>query len=138
MSPIPSTLLLAAGAAIVGTLGTAHLVLTFWGPKLLPRDRSVREAMEGCSLVITDQTTYWRAWIGFNASHSLGAILFAAVYGYLALFHVEFLQQSRFLLGLGVATLLSYVALAQRYWFITPLIGTSSALALFLAGILLG
>ena len=26
--------------------------------------------------MITPQTTLWRAWIGFNASHSLAAILF--------------------------------------------------------------
>jgi hypothetical protein len=26
----------------------------------------------------------WKAWVGFNASHSYGAILFGLVYGYLA------------------------------------------------------
>jgi hypothetical protein len=33
----------------------------------------------------------WKAWIGFNASHSFGLILFGTVYAYLALAHGSFL-----------------------------------------------
>ena len=132
-----SIVMVAASALIVGGLGTAHLVLTFRGPKLLPRDLAVKTAMEGCSPVITRQTTYWRCWIGFNASHSLGAILFGVVYGYLAVAHPAFLFQSGFLLVLGFVTLLAYVALAKAYWFITPLTGMSSSLVLYAAGVLL-
>jgi len=128
---VSPALLVAASAAIVGALGAAHLVLTYFGPKLLPRDRSLVEAMRAVSPVITRRTTIWRAWIGFNVSHSLGAILFGLVYGYLALAHPGFLFASRFLLGVGLALLATYVVLAWRYWFATPLAGTSLAFVCF-------
>jgi hypothetical protein len=128
-------ILVAVSAAIVGLLGAGHLVLTFWGPKLLPRDRSLRGAMERTELVITKQTTVWRAWIGFNASHSMGALLFGLVYSYLAVAHDELLFQSFFLQAVGLSMLITYVVLAKLYWFITPFLGTSVALACFLAGV---
>jgi hypothetical protein len=128
--------LLAAG--IVGLLGTSHLILTFVGPKLLPRDRGLRAAMDAVAPVITSQTTIWRCWIGFNASHSLGAMLFGLVYGYLAVEPTRLLFSSYVLQVVGAATLLSYVVLARRYWFITPFVGTTLALLLFVGGLVAG
>jgi len=121
-------------AALVGLLGAAHLLITLRGPKLLPRDPSLKPAMERVSPKITRQTTMWRAWMGFNFSHSMGALLFGLVYGYLALFQGALLFQTVFLQALGLVTLVSYVALARLYWFVTPLIGTSLALLCYLAG----
>ncbi len=82
-------ILVATSAAIILMLGSAHLLYTFVGPKLLPRNSDLQSAMKSSSLVITKETTMWRAWIGFNASHSMGAILFGLIYGYLSLFHTE-------------------------------------------------
>lgn len=130
-------LLMVLAAAIIAGLGTAHLWLTFRGPKLLPRDRSVQQAMQGSSLHITQQTTVWRAWLGFNASHSLGAMLFGLIYGYLALRHADWLFASVFLLGLGLLFLLSFWLLARLYWFRTPLLGISLALVLYLSSLAL-
>jgi hypothetical protein len=116
--------LVAASAAIILLLGLLHLLYTFYGPKLLPRDRELQTRMQEVSPVITRQTTMWKAWVGFNASHSYGLILFGAVYGYLALVHSGFLFQSVFLLSLGLILLLGYVFLAKRYFFRIPLWGT--------------
>ena len=80
----------------------------------------------------------WRAWIGFNASHSLGAMLFGLVYGYLAVFHLELLLQSRFLLLLGALFLGSFVVLAKHYWFVIPLAGLIASTLLFVTGAALG
>lgn len=41
-------------------------------------------------------------WVGFNASHSYGLILFSAVYGYPALAHGDVLFHSIFLLTPGL------------------------------------
>jgi hypothetical protein len=81
---IPSVLV-AFSAAIILTLGMIHLRYTFSGPKLHPREEALEAQMKLVSPVITRETTMWKAWVGFNASHSYGAILFGAVYGYLAL-----------------------------------------------------
>lgn len=77
----------------------------------------------------------WRAWIGFNASHSFGAILFGALYGYLAICHSTFLFHSWFLLALGLALLLGYAVLAKIYWFRAPFRGIVLAAVLYLLGI---
>ncbi|PFH11659.1 hypothetical protein BCF11_4112 [Collimonas sp. PA-H2] len=115
--------LVAASAAIILLLGLVHLLYTFYGPKLLPRDRELQTRMQEVSPGITRQTTMWKAWVGFNASHSYGLILFGAVYGYLALAHSDLLFQSVFLLSLGLILLLGYVFLARRYFFRIPLWG---------------
>ncbi|UMZ14415.1 hypothetical protein I9018_12270 [Pseudomonas sp. MPFS] len=126
--------LLIAGAAIVLLLGTLHLIYTFATDKFQPRDPALAERMRAVAPVISAQTSLWRAWIGFNASHSLGAMLFGLVYGYLAWLHPELLQQAPGLLYLGLAFLAGLWVLAVLYWFRIPLVGISLALLLFAVG----
>lgn len=135
MSDLPP-LLVAGSAAIILLLGLVHLLYTFHGPKLTPRDRELQARMQQASPVITRQTTMWKAWVGFNASHSFGAILFGAVYGYLSLLHSAFLFQSKFLLSIGLALLLGYVFLGKRYWFSIPLRGILLATVSYALGLL--
>lgn len=115
-----SSWLIAASAAIILLLGLLHLVFTFHGNKLSPRDDRLLERMQAVSPRISRETSMWQAWIGFNASHSYGALLFGSVYGYLALLHGGMLGQSLFLLLLGQLLLLGYLWLAWRYWFSVP------------------
>jgi hypothetical protein len=122
-----------AGALIIGLLGGVHLAYTFFTGKFLPRDSALVDAMKATSPVLTRQTTMWKAWIGFNASHSLGAILFAAVYVLLAARHMEILAQSKALVLVGVATCLGYLWLAQAYWFRVPFTGIAISTACFIA-----
>ena len=130
----PSQALLVASAAIILALGLVHLLYTFTGTKLTPRDPALQAQMRQVSPVLTRRTTMWKAWIGFNASHSLGAILFGLVYGHLALAHPAFLFQSRFLLAVGLAFLCSYAALGRAYWFSVPNTGIALSLAAYVAG----
>ncbi len=127
-------ILIAASAALLGTLGGLHLLYTYRGRKLHPRDPALRQAMEGSALVITRQTTVWRANKGFNASHGLGLLSFAAVWGYLALWQPAVLGGSWFLSALGLAVLGAYGLLAWRYFFSVPLRGVAVAFALYAAG----
>jgi hypothetical protein len=131
-----STALIAASAAIILFLGLAHLLFTFYGPSFKPRDRDLQQRMRDVSPVISRETTMWNAWVGFNASHSFGAILFGAVYGYLALMHSAFLFRSGFLLTLGLVLLCSYLWLAKRYWFRIPFRGILLAVALYALALL--
>jgi hypothetical protein len=129
-------LLIAGGAAIILLLGLVHLLYTFHGSNLLPRDRELQARMQEVSPVITRETTMWKAWVGFNASHSYGAILFGAVYGYLSLAHSAFLFQSTFLLALGLLLLFGYVFLGKRYWFSIPFRGILLATTLYVLALL--
>ena len=93
--------------------------------------------MAEVSPVITTQTTMWKAWIGFNASHSYGAILYGLVYGYLALIHAQLLFGSTFLLGVGALLLVGYVFLGRRYFFSIPYRGILIATASYAAGLII-
>lgn len=133
---ILATSLFLASAVVMSLLGIAHLLFTFYGPKLRPRDPDLRTRMETVSPIISRETSMWRAWIGFNASHSFGALLFGAIYGYLSLLHRAFLLQSTFLLSVGLLLLVGYVVLAKRYWFSTPFRGVVLAAVLYVFGLL--
>lgn len=136
MTTLPS-ILIAVSAAVILLLGLLHLIYTFYGPKLLPRDPDLLLRMQEVSPVITRQTTMWKAWVGFNASHSFGAILFGVVYGYLSLVHAAFLFESIFLLLFGLTLLLGYVFIAKSYWFSIPLRGILLATVLYAASLVI-
>lgn len=129
--------LLAACAAIVLLFGVLHLLHTFRGPKLLPRDRELQTRMQETSPVIARQTTMWKVWVGVNASHSYGLILFGAVYGYLAIAHGELLFRSTFLLSLGLLLLFGYVFVCKVYFFRTPFRGFVVATSLYVIALVL-
>lgn len=127
--------LMASSAMIALLLGVIHWVYTFSGTNLLPRDSSLRAAMSEAPLSITRETTVFRAWLGFNASHSMGLLLFGLLFGFLALYHPELLFGSAFLLAVGFATLAGYLVLCKLYWFSVPLAGVILALVCYAASI---
>ena len=127
--------LMTLSALVVLTLGVLHLVYTFSGTKLTPRDPALQVRMNEVPLVITRQTTVWRAWIGFNASHSMGAILFGLVYGFLANAHPELLFSSAFLLAVGAVMLGGLAVLAKLYWFRIPFAGVVISLACYVLSV---
>jgi hypothetical protein len=130
-----ASVLMMLGAGAILALGMAHLVFTFHGPKLLPRDPALPARMRASTLVLTPQTDVWRAWLGFNASHSLGAILFGLLFGWLAWREPTLLFGSSFLCGVALAFLAGWLLLAWRYWFRAPLVGVAFAGACTVAAI---
>jgi len=132
-----ATALIAASAAVIFLLGLVHLVYTFKGSGLHPRDPNLQQRMSEDSPNLTRQTTMWKAWVGFNASHSLGALLFGCVFGYLSIFRGPLLLQSDFLLFLSLLTLGGYTVLAQRFWFKAPFRGIVLATVLYALALVL-
>src|SRR5215213_3498158 len=104
-----STILIITGSAIFTFLGSLHLAYTFFTRKFYPRGGTTLEQMKNSTPRISSQTTMWKTWIGFNGSHSLGAIYF------------------------GVINIL----LAVNYWFRTPLIGILIATLCFIASFII-
>lgn len=127
--------LMVVSAGIILALGVLHLVYTFWGPKLTPRDPGLQVSMSQVSPVITKETTMWRAWVGFNASHSMGLILFGLIYCFLAITNSPLLFRSPFLLIVGLAMLGGLLALCKVYWFSVPFIGVGISLVCYVASI---
>jgi len=124
---VASRLFMLLSAGVVLMLGIIHLVYTFSGTKLMPRDPSLQVSMSLTTPVITKDTTMWRCWVGFNATHSLGLILFGLVFGYLALAQPRVVFESWFLLTTGMATLAALAVLSRMYFFNAPLLGISIA-----------
>jgi len=134
---VAAKILMVLSASIIFALGLIHLVYTFWGPNLTPRDPALQISMSQIAPRITKETTMWRGWIGFNASHSMGLILFGLIFGFLALAHAPLLFHSPFLLAVGLATLVGYVVLSKLYFFRVPLTGVAISLACYVASIVL-
>ena len=134
---MPAKILMLLSTAITLTLGVFHLYYTFQGPLLTPSDPALQIRMTQIAPVISQQTTMWRLWLGFNASHSMGLILFSLVFGCLALSHSQVLFQSPFLLAVGLAMLTGMLALCKLYFFSGPFNSMSVALFCYVASIVL-
>jgi hypothetical protein len=132
----PRIAMIGTSALIPLVLGSLHLTYTFWGPKLLPRDAGVIDAMKATTMVITRETTVWKAWIGFNTTHSMALMLFGLVFGYLAVARPDVLFGSGFLQAVGLLTLAAFLVLSRAYFFSIPLAGMSIALLLYVGGLI--
>ena len=127
-------ILISASAVITLIVGALHLSGTFFGPDLRPRDPELETRMKEVPLVVASQTTIWKAWIGFNASQSLGLVLFGVLYGYLPIFQFQVLLRAPLLLLVGAFFLGCLVVIAQRYLFSIPLTVFAVALVLYVVG----
>jgi hypothetical protein len=116
-------LLWLTGAAIFLALGTLHLLYTFFTNKFNARNKDVTDVMKNTSPVLTRDTTMWKAWIGFNASHSAGAIFFGLINIVLAFQYFAIIQDSPALHFLNIITALFYLWLGKKYWFKVPFTG---------------
>ncbi|HWY69884.1 MAG TPA: hypothetical protein VNX88_14530 [Terriglobales bacterium] len=129
-----SRILIGASAAMILYLGSVHLEYTFFTHNFSPTEEQLETAMKQVPPRISSEMTMWKAWIGFNVSHSIALILFGLLYGYLVVCQWEVLRKSYFLIGLGLLVLVAYVVLARVFWFKAPLIGVSAATLLYVAG----
>jgi len=125
-----------AGALPFLLLGTAHALATPRAPAdvkgLSPSDPQLAEAMTRSGLRLTRRTDMWRAWVGFNLSHSLGVVVFAA-YVFMTGRNVSaFAAEAHIAIPFAVIVAAGYLWLARRYWFRTPLIGCLLAVILYL------
>lgn len=136
-TPELSRHLFLVGALPFVLLGLAHAFATPRMPAeskgLSPRDPALREAMSKETILLTRRTNMWLAWVGFNLSHSLGAILFGGVVLLIGRSPASFLAQANLFLPLAVVVSGLYLVLGFRYWFRTPIIGIALSGVCFVA-----
>jgi hypothetical protein len=128
-------ILLILGGSVFGVLGGLHAIYTLLDlrnpQRLVPVDPSVRYAMANSALRLSrGGTDMWRAWIGFNFSHSLGVLLLAALAVW-AGFRINRLPVAI----MPALTLIgcAYLLLALLYWFRIPAIGVALGTGCFAA-----
>ena len=133
-SPMIAILLILGGAvfAVLGALHAIYTLLDLRNPRrLVPVDPSLAHSMANTGLRLSrGGTDMWRAWIGFNFSHSLGLLLFATLAVW-AGFQVKALP----VVVMPVLTLVgcTYLVLALLYWFRIPVIGVAIGTGCFAA-----
>jgi hypothetical protein len=123
------------GAVPFLVLGTMHALYT---PRrtderkgLSPGDPALAEVMARTRLVLTRRTDMWRTWVGFNLSHSLGAVLFGTVVVLAGRNAASFGSNAAVFLPFAVIVSAAYLGLGLVYWFRTPITGIAIALVLF-------
>jgi hypothetical protein len=125
------------GALPFVVLGIAHAFATPRTPAqskgLSPRDPVLREAMTKDTVLLTRRTTLWLAWVGFNLSHSLGAVLFGAVVLLVGRSQASFQAQASVFLPFAIVVSGLYLLLGLRYWFRTPIVGIALSGVCFVA-----
>jgi hypothetical protein len=129
-------ILLLLGGGVFGLLGALHAIYTLLDlrnpRRLVPADPSLAQAMANSALRLSGgRTDMWRAWIGFNFSHSLGVLLVAG----LALWAGSRFNTLPVGVIIPVLTLIGcvYLVLALLYWFRVPAIGVAIGTSCFAA-----
>ncbi len=121
------TLLILSGAIYV-TLGGAHALYTFLDTRsprrIVPDDPAVIEAMATSNVRLArGGTTMWNAWVGFNFSHSIAALLVGTLCLLAGLDAGVLIVSPGLIFALMLVSLV-YVGLAVLYWFAIPIAGT--------------
>ena len=125
------------GSIIIAVFGSIHLYYTFFTNKFSSRNEKLVEEMKTSFLILTKETTFWKAWIGFNASHSSGVIFIGIINFYLAAQYFAVLQSAHFFFIFNILTMGFYAWLARKYWFKIPLAGILIALVCFIVSYIL-
>lgn len=117
---------------MLGALHAIYTVLDLRNPRrLVPADPSVAQAMANSAVRLSGGgTDMWRAWIGFNFTHSIGVLLFAA----LAIWAGARINR----LPAGIMPALTligcvYLVVALRYFYRSPAIGIAIGTGCFAA-----
>jgi hypothetical protein len=129
--------LLIFGSFVIAFLGILHLYYTFFSNKFSSRNKEMIEEMKTSSPNLTKETTMWKAWIGFNASHSSGVMFIGIINIYLVCCYFSVLQHDHFYFIFNIATMIFYGWLGKVYWFKIPFIGVLITLACYIAGYIL-
>jgi|SRR5579863_540659 len=131
--------LLILGGVIFGALGGIHAMYTLLDLRdprwLVPADPAVVKAMANSAVRLSGGgTNMWRAWIGFNFTHSLGLLLFGAlaVWAGFRVGRLSAVVMPALVLVGGV-----YLVVAWLYFFRSPVIGVAFGTGCFAAAWLL-
>lgn len=130
-----------AGTVPFMFLGLVHTIMALQdigNPRhFAPNDDTVRKGMESSSPRLTDKTTMWRAWLGFNVSHGLGASFFGFILCYLALTDFALVAGSMIVMPSAIVFSAIFLWLAKRFWFSKPLAGIAIACVCFVTSYVL-
>lgn len=134
-------LLVIVGASIFLLLGSLHGIYTLRDlsqPRAFtPNDPSLREAMQKSSIRFHPSINLWKAWLGFNLTHSLGIVIVGAAFLYVGLFAPQVFAGSLLLQAVAVVVAALYFLISLGFFFLTPTVGAALGLGCFLVATIL-
>ena len=124
------------GSVIYVLLGLLHGFYTLQDVRrpryLAPRNTELLNAMRESAVILDAEINLWRAWLGFNFSHSLGLLMFGGAFLYIGVFHPLFFAKSSLLQLCAILASATYVFLSLKFWFSKPAIFTGVATVCFI------
>jgi hypothetical protein len=126
--------ILAGGAHALGTL-----VDTVRPTFFTPIDERVVAVVDGTGIRFRamvpggkpERPSMWRAWLGFNISHGIGAAIFGLLLLAVALHDFDLVTEIGVIRPLSIGVSAAYFVLALRFWFYGPAILTGVGTACF-------
>lgn len=137
-------ILIRVGLLIIGLLGFLHLVYTFADlkspKKFAPSDDSLLPLLQNTGVKLVSKPwpgrSFWGSYMGFNLSHSLGILVFVALYLVLSAIAPEVLFHPALLI-IMIGTGCAYAVLARLFWFSIPFYGATLSTCLTTLGVVL-
>jgi predicted anti-sigma-YlaC factor YlaD len=128
-------LLIIMAASVFLSMGALHGALTLRDLRnptaFTPPDPALRQAMQRSSIRLHQSINLWRAWLGFNLTHSLGLVLFGGAFVYVGIFGPQAFASSLPLQAVAVLVSAVYLVLSLMFFFSIPIIGSTIGLVGF-------
>lgn len=135
-------LLIIAGASVFLVLGALHGALTLRDlqhPRAFtPPDPALRLAMQQSSIRLHPAINLWRAWMGFNLTHSMSLVLFGGAFLHVGLFEPDAFASSLLFQTVAVVVSAIYLVVSLNFFFSRPVIGSTVGLVCFVVAAGLG
>ena len=136
-----SQYLLITGGTIFSIMGLIHAIYTvcdiYRPTHFAPLNSTLIDQMASTGVRLArGRTNMWDAWLGFNISHGLGAVIFGLVCVGAGVFARTLALPGATLL-IPVLVGVIYLLLALRFWFRVPAAGIAIATGLLFMGWLL-
>lgn len=129
-------ILVIIAASIFLLMGAGHGALTLRDLKhpkaFTPLSPALRQAMQQSSIALHPTINLWRAWLGFNLTHSLSLVLFGGALLYVGVFEPRAYASSALIQAVAVLVSAIYLVLSLKFFFSKPAIGSALGLVCFL------
>jgi hypothetical protein len=98
-----------------------------------PTDAGLNQALERTPMRFGGRAapSMWRAWLGFNISHGLGAFTFGLLCLLIALEDFDLVERIDVIRPLAIAIPATYLVVALRFWFWAPVLVAGTATVCF-------
>ena len=132
-------LLIIIGALPFLFFGVGHGLITLRDLRrpraFTPPDPTLRQAMQQSSIRFRADINLWKAWLGFNLTHSLGLVVFGAAFLYVGIVAPSAFASSLLVQSFAVVVSAAYLVASNKYFFIHPVIGSALGVVCFLAAV---